>query len=73
MKSRFMTLVIERMFPRFAYFNDVALLLLRIKVGLVLVTSGWNDLKNPQARRKEITNESATRFLTKVRVRTQLP
>lgn len=42
------------MFPQLARFSDVALLLLRIMVGIVLITSGWNHLKDPEARSKDI-------------------
>jgi putative oxidoreductase len=40
------------MFPQLAQFTDVALLLLRVMVGLVFIASGWNHLKNPEARSK---------------------
>jgi putative oxidoreductase len=42
------------MFPQLAAFNDIALLLLRIMVGIVFLTSGWNHLKDPEARSKDI-------------------
>src|SRR5438067_7963945 len=42
------------MFPQLAHFTDVALLLLRVMVGLVFITSGWNHLKDPEARSKDI-------------------
>ena len=42
------------MFPQLAQFTDVALLLLRIMVGLVFITSGWKHLKDPEARSKSI-------------------
>jgi putative oxidoreductase len=41
-------------FPQLAQFTDFALLLLRIMVGIVFITSGWNHLKNPEARSKDI-------------------
>src|SRR6266478_7517255 len=41
-------------FPQLAQFTDVALLLLRVMVGIVFFTSGWNDLKDPDARSKDI-------------------
>ena len=41
-------------FPQLAQFTDVALLLMRVMVGLVFITSGWNHLKNPEARSKDI-------------------
>ena len=42
------------MFPQLARFTDVALLLLRLMVGLVFVTSGYSHLKDPEARAKSI-------------------
>src|SRR6266581_2444361 len=42
------------MFPQLAHFTDVALLLLRVMVGVVFITSGWNHLKDPEARSKDI-------------------
>jgi putative oxidoreductase len=42
------------MFPQLAQFTDVALLLLRLMVGIVFITSGWNHLKEPGARSKDI-------------------
>ena len=41
-------------FPQLAHFTDVALLLLRVMVGLVFITSGWKHLKDPEARSKSI-------------------
>jgi putative oxidoreductase len=41
-------------FPQLAQFADVALLLLRLMVGAVFITSGYNHLKDPAARSKEI-------------------
>jgi putative oxidoreductase len=35
-------------------FTDVALLLLRVMIGVVFVTSGWNHVKDPEARSKDI-------------------
>jgi len=40
--------------PQLARFTDVALLLLRLMVGLVFMTSGWKDLEDPQGRSKDI-------------------
>ena len=52
------------MFPQLAQFADVALLLLRVMVGVVFTTSGWNHLKNPEARSKDIgMSEGFTIFL----------
>ena len=42
------------MFPQLAQFIDVALLLLRVMVGIVFITSGWKHLKDPEARSKDI-------------------
>lgn len=42
------------LFPQLAQFTDVALLLLRVMVGIVFITSGWNHLKEPGARSKDI-------------------
>jgi putative oxidoreductase len=42
------------MFPQLFRFTDVALLLLRLMVGLVFVTSGYSHLKDPEARAKSI-------------------
>ena len=41
-------------FPQLAQFTDFALLLLRIMVGIVFISSGWNHLKSPEARSKDI-------------------
>ena len=41
-------------FPELARFTDVALLLLRIMVGMVFITSGWKHLQDPEARSKDI-------------------
>ncbi len=42
------------MFPQLARLTDLGLLLMRIMVGLVFVTSGYSHLKNPAARAKSI-------------------
>ena len=42
------------MFPQLTQFTDVAVLLLRVMVGLVFITSGWQHLKAPEARSKDI-------------------
>jgi putative oxidoreductase len=42
------------MFPQLARFTDLGLLLLRLMVGLVFVTSGYRHLKDPTARAKDI-------------------
>jgi putative oxidoreductase len=51
-------------FPQLAQFTDVALLLLRVMVGLVFITSGWKHLKDREARSKDIgMSKSFTIFL----------
>jgi putative oxidoreductase len=42
------------MFPELAQFTDVAVLLLRVMVGVVFITSGWKHLKDPEERSKDI-------------------
>jgi putative oxidoreductase len=42
------------MFPQLARFTDLALLLLRLMVGLVFITSGYRHLTNPEARSRSI-------------------
>src|SRR5213595_1260386 len=42
------------MFPQLARFTDVALLLLRIMVGIVFITSGWKHFLDPEGRSKAI-------------------
>jgi putative oxidoreductase len=42
------------MFPQLARFTDLGLLLLRLMVGLVFVSSGYGHLKAPATRAKEI-------------------
>ena len=52
------------MFPQLARFTDLGLLLLRLMVGLVFVASGYNHLKDPAARAKNIgMSKSFTIFL----------
>ena len=41
-------------FPELTRFTDVALLLLRVMVGIVFFSSGWNHLRNPAERSKSI-------------------
>jgi putative oxidoreductase len=51
-------------FPQLAQFTDVALLLLRLIVGIVFITSGYTHLKDPAARSKDIgMSKSFTIFL----------
>jgi|SRR5579862_7807193 putative oxidoreductase len=42
------------MFPQLAKFTDLGLLLLRLMVALVFADSGFNHLKDPEARGKSI-------------------
>ena len=57
------------MFPQLAQFTEVALLLLRVMVGIVFITSGWNHLKDPEARSKDIAmSKGFTIFLGAVEV-----
>lgn len=52
------------MFPQLARFTDFALLLLRLMVGPVFITSGYRHLTNPEARSKSIgTSKGFTIFL----------
>jgi putative oxidoreductase len=52
------------MFPQLTHFADFGFLLLRIMIGVVFASSGWNHLKDPQARSKDIgMSKSFTIFL----------
>ena len=42
------------MFPELARFTNLSLLLMRLMVGLVFISSGYNHLKDPAARAKSI-------------------
>jgi putative oxidoreductase len=42
------------MFPQLARFTDLGLLLMRLMVGLVFITSGYSHLKDPTTRAKSI-------------------
>lgn len=42
------------MFPALSRFTDLGILLLRLMVGLVFVTSGYSHLKDPEGRSKSI-------------------
>ena len=51
-------------FPQLAGLTDLSLLLLRLMVGLVFITSGYSHLKDPEARSKSIkTSKGFTVFL----------
>jgi putative oxidoreductase len=41
-------------FPQMSQFTDVALLLLRVMIGIVFLTSGWKHLTDPEKRSKDI-------------------
>lgn len=52
------------MFPQLAQFADLSLLLLRLMVAAVFVTSGWSHVKDPKERAKSIgMPQSFTMFL----------
>ena len=42
------------MFPQLLQYSDIPLLLLRIMVGIIFLSSGWNHVKDPEARSKSI-------------------
>jgi putative oxidoreductase len=48
------------MLPRPPHFEDFAILLLRLMVALIFFTSGWDHLRDPEARSKSI--EMSERF-----------
>jgi len=51
-------------FPQLAQFTDIALLLLRLMVGIVFITSAYKHLKDPATRSKDIgMSKSFTIFL----------
>ncbi len=51
-------------FPLLLPYADIALLLMRILVGLVFATSGWSHVKDPVARGKSIElSPGLTRFI----------
>jgi len=52
------------MFPLLGGFTDASLLLLRLMVGIVFITSGWSHLSNPSQRSKDIgMSKGFTAFL----------
>lgn len=52
------------MFPQLHQFTDVALVLLRLMVAIVFINSGWNTLKDPARRAKDLGfDQSFTLFL----------
>jgi putative oxidoreductase len=42
------------LFPQLARFTDLGLLLLRLMVGVVFLSSGWSDVTDPEARSQSI-------------------
>lgn len=51
-------------FPVLAHFADLALLLMRLLVGVVFISSGWSHAKDPVTRGKSIgMSPGFTRFL----------
>ncbi len=51
-------------FPQLAQLTDIALLLLRLMVGIVFITSGYKHLGDPETRSKDIgMSKSFTIFL----------
>jgi putative oxidoreductase len=52
------------MFPELARFTDLALLLLRLLVGIVFATSGWSHMRHSEERSKSIEmSRGSTIFL----------
>jgi putative oxidoreductase len=52
------------MFPQLIQFTDLGLLLLRLMAGAIFAASGWNHLKDPEARGKSIgMSKGFTAFL----------
>jgi putative oxidoreductase len=51
-------------FPALTHYVDIALLLLRLMIGLIFFTSGWTHLTNAEARSRDIGSSKAfTLFL----------
>jgi putative oxidoreductase len=51
-------------FPALAQFTDLALLLMRLMVGVVFISSGWSHAEDPVTRGKSIgASPGFTRFL----------
>src|SRR5205809_2115482 len=51
------------MFPQLAHFTDLSLLLLRLMVAAVFVTSGWTDVKDPKERANSIGMSQSSTIL----------
>jgi putative oxidoreductase len=59
-----MSVHLPTLLPRLLPYADVAVLLMRLLVGAVFVTSGWSQVKDPVARGKSIgLPPGITRFL----------
>ena len=46
------------MFPQLAQFTDYGLLLLRLMVGVVFVSSGWSHIKGASSESRSLTSEA---------------
>jgi putative oxidoreductase len=56
--------LLNGMFPQLARFSGLGFLLLRLMVGAVFITSGWNDLKDYETRARNLGfSEGLTIFL----------
>jgi putative oxidoreductase len=51
------------LFPQLARFTDVGLLLLRLMVGVVFLSSGWSDVQDPEARSQSIGMSKGFTFI----------
>jgi putative oxidoreductase len=52
------------MFPQLFRFTDLGLLLLRLMIGIVFITSGWSHVKDPAGRSQSIgMSKGFTAFL----------
>lgn len=52
------------MIPQLLRYEDFGILLLRLMVGVIFITSGWNHVSDPEARSKSIgMSKSFTIFL----------
>ena len=52
------------MFPQLLQYSDIPLLLLRIMVGVIFLSSGWSHVKDPEGRGKSIgMSKGFTAFL----------
>ena len=52
------------MFPQLLHYSDLGLLLLRIMVGMIFISSGWSHVTDPEGRSKSIgMSKGFTAFL----------